>query len=83
MAQEIRSLAFIGLPEASLPQSTGEEGLIPRMAFTTRTKPPMISRKENGLMPAQCEIKLSQGCIKNMRALRNVIRVRNLTMRSG
>jgi hypothetical protein len=57
--------------------------LIPRTAFATRKKPPMISRKENGLMPAPCEIKSSQSSIKNMRALRNVIRVRNLTMRSG
>jgi hypothetical protein len=38
MAQEIRSLAFIGLPEASLPQSTGEEGLIPRTAFADQEK---------------------------------------------
>jgi hypothetical protein len=67
MAQEIRSLAFIGFPEASLPQSTGEEGLIPRTAFATMKKPPMIRRKENGLMHPPCKIESSQGSIKNMR----------------
>jgi hypothetical protein len=51
MAQDMRSLFFIGVPDASFPHSTVEVGLVPRIAFVRRKSPPKITRKEeNGLM---------------------------------
>jgi hypothetical protein len=60
MAQEMRSLVFICLPDSSLPQRTTDEGLVPRIALVTRTRPPAIIRMENRFTLAPCRFKLSE-----------------------